>query len=330
MKKKNPRISKEIKKFSTTKTFKKLNEINVWKGLGQIFIDWLGIFVSIFICIKFWCIPLYLITTLFIASRIQGLSTTLHDAMHYRLVKNKNLNDLFANILICIPTFISLTEARKQHKTHHDNTNDIDHDPDLLSKVKGRYPNEWIFPKSKFGLFFTFLKYTFGIHLIMILFKRDMSIKEKFIYILKSLSFQKFKINFKEKVTYITILFHIITIACMIYFGFFSEYLLFWIAPTIFWAPFFGRLRAISEHFNVKDTNQYNESSVLILNWFDKLFLTGTWNIQYHTPHHIYPYVPSYNLKKLHEEMLKLNLYRKHVHITEGGYIELFKNCLKN
>ena len=82
----------------------------------------------------------------------------------------------------------------------------------------------------------------------------------------------------------------------------------------------------MAEHYCVEDETNYDKSRTTYATVFDKLILGKMWNVGYHLDHHLYPGVPSYNLKKLHRELLKDNNYRSQSHLTHG-YHKVIEEC---
>jgi fatty acid desaturase len=93
-------------------------------------------------------------------------------------------------------------------------------------------------------------------------------------------------------------------------------YLLYWIVPLFTSFPVFMILREWLQHGNADRGKMTNS----------RVFLTGPifnyavmpWGMDYHLPHHLMSSVPHYNLKKLHELLLRDPEYREKGVIVEG------------
>ena len=82
-----------------------------------------AIAAAIALCSYFWHPALYLLAVMFIGSRQHALLILGHDASHYRYLRTRWQNDLFANLFLMWPTFASVEGFRKFHGTHHQYTN---------------------------------------------------------------------------------------------------------------------------------------------------------------------------------------------------------------
>lgn len=86
-----------------------------------------------------------------------------------------------------------------------------------------------------------------------------------------------------------------------------------WLVPAILGQPFL-RLYLLAEHAGCESGSSnmfFNTRTVLsnpVLRWF-------TWNMPFHTEHHVYPTVPFHQLPRLHQMM------KAHVATLEPGYV---------
>ena len=60
----------------------------------------------------------------------------MHDATHYRFLKNRKWNDLISNITTMYPLFSSIEKYRENHLRHHQHLNTED-DPDWVQLEVG-------------------------------------------------------------------------------------------------------------------------------------------------------------------------------------------------
>jgi fatty acid desaturase len=321
-------LPKEIINNPYIKDIRQLSIPNTLYTLGQLAFEWFGIVLMVVLCLKFWSIPLYLFSLIFISSRQHALGVIMHDGVHYRISKNRKINDLIASFFVAYPMFRNLHNIRKIHFLHHRNPNTTD-DPDWITKKDN---NEWEFPQSKFQFLFNVLKYIGGLHLLCILFNKNNTIKNKITYILSAFSYHGSKrknIKSKNNINWYKFSYYLLFFVSIVYFGYLKWFLMFWILPGIVWTPFISRLRTISEHFGVENKNIYNTTRTLYPSIMAKYILSANWNITYHIDHHLYPSVPSYNIKKLHNILKNIPQYNKHAHITKGSFYGLYKECTK-
>lgn len=301
---------------------KELSKQNVWMSLYQIFFEYFLIAVSIFICIKFWSIPLYILIVMFIGARQHELGVIMHDATHYLICKNKKLNELICNIFISYPLFFSLSKYRQVHFSHHKNTS-TEEDPDWGPRLNLK---EWTFPQTKISFIKNIFQYCFYIHVFKNILNPKITLENKINYFLKSfIPIGKVNISNSKKII-IGIIFCIVIISSF-YFKILSYFFLFWIFPILFWIPFINRFRQIAEHFGIESNSDLNKSRIIYPTLIDKIFLGVGWNVTYHLDHHIYPKIPCYNLKKLHKLLLECDEYKKNAHITKNGFFGVYKEC---
>ena len=117
--------------------------------------EWAGIAAAIALCSYYWHPALYVIAVMFIGSRQHALLILGHDASHYRYLRTRWQNDLFANLFLMWPTFASVEGFRKFHGTHHQYTNLANDGNRHLwhtHNAEGELEPEWVFPKTRLGL----------------------------------------------------------------------------------------------------------------------------------------------------------------------------------
>lgn len=308
------------------KDISNLSKPNVFKSLFQIAFEYILIFSIILFTINFFNPFTALLAIMLIGARQHGLSAVAHDGVHYRICKNKKLNDFISNIFIYFPLFSSQQKYRTYHMLHHIKTNS-EEDPDYINKKDNP---EFKFPQTKISFFKNVFKYIFGIHHVITFFSLNKTWKQKFKYFLKGftvvrpLEHVKYKEDRRE--LYSLIAFNVTLLAFFIITGNVWYYLLFWVCPCFLYIPFIFRIRVICEHFGITK-NKIDHSRTMYPNWFDRIFLGLNWNLSYHLDHHLFPSVPSYNVKKLHQKLLLNKDYRDNAQITPHGTWGVFREC---
>ena len=135
------------------------------RALRAIGAEWLGVVAAVVLC-QLWFHPaLYLLAVMFIGARQHALAVIGHDATHYRLLPDRNINDWAGNVLCLWPVFISVEGFRKFHAPHHQHTNlESDGNRELWHTHRdGVLVAEWQYPKSKLGLAAVLLKHGLAI-----------------------------------------------------------------------------------------------------------------------------------------------------------------------
>lgn len=181
----------------------------------------------------------FFIAWILIGSRQHAIGIMGHDGAHYRISKNKKLNDLLANLLAFWPIGSTCEGYRRDHLAHHKYIGSI-YDPEYPMKS---YFNCFKLPTNKTDILIDFLKDLFGIHIM---------------YMLKS----AYGLRHKKQLYMIPFWIVILTIS----FAYnLHWYLLFWILclPTSFWA--FLKFRMWLEHVGSNDTHRIH------LKWHERI-----------------------------------------------------------
>lgn len=96
-------------------------------------------------------------------------------------------------------------------------------------------------------------------------------------------------------------------------------YLLLWVVPLLTTFSFFMLLRQVVQHGNADQRRLTNTRIFLVgrlIRW--AVFPLG---MDYHLPHHLFPMVPHYRLKDLHELLLETDAYRQNAVVIEGYFL---------
>jgi len=314
------------KTLISSSQLKELTKPNIFRTLLQITIDYAAIALFIGGAIYFSNIFVTLIAICLIGARQQALGIIGHDSVHYRMSSNKFLNDAIANIFIFFPLWTSLKDFRKRHLLHHQLTN-TDDDPDFINKKDNK---EFKFPQTKLTFIKNVFKYIFGFHFIQVIFNKNYSHGNKVKYLYRGLTAGKRVDNVEYKTSYterlLCYVFNIVVLFVMWYNSWLVEYFVYWILPHVLYVPFLIRVRSINEHFGIKK-KEIEASRTMYPTWFDELVLGISWNISYHLDHHLFPSVPSYNLRKLHRILLQNKEFVEKAQITKNGTLGVFKEC---
>ena len=112
-------------------------------------------------------------------------------------------------------------------------------------------------------------------------------------------------------------------LAVLTAFGHPEVFLLLWVLPHLTSYQLVLRIRSISEHAVVEDeANDLKNTRTTLASWWVR-FLMAPHNVNYHLEHHLFIYVPQYNLPKLHR-MLTDNRVLDDAEIR-NGYREVLK-----
>lgn len=255
---------------------------------------------------------------LIIGTRQHGNAALMHEGSHYRIHKNRKLNDFISNFFIAYPLFIETEAFRGSHQQHHSYLN-TDKDPDWMRKKGLR---EWSFPLPKREIFIMLTKILFGRGALLILIQLNRLSTRGDMPKTKATADER-KSKLKYRLAYYTGLAVILTAT-----NTWAYYLLFWIAPLLTILPVLLRLRSIAEHFGLPNNSEMNSSRNNLSRGIEA-FLFAPHNVGYHLAHSLYVQVPFYNLKKLHQLLNEDPNYRENAHNNDSyffGKNSIFKD----
>lgn len=95
-------------------------------------------------------------------------------------------------------------------------------------------------------------------------------------------------------------------------------YIALWLIPLGTSFAFFMILRQIVQHGNA-DRERFTNTRVFIVNPLISMSVFPIGN-DYHLPHHLFPMVPHFNLRKLHDLLLDKDIYRREAVVVEGYF----------
>lgn len=299
-----------------TKELKPLFKTKAYRHAWAIAIDWILILATIIICSYFFTWYNYLLAIVIIGARMHALAILMHDASHYRFLKNRRWNDRLTNLLIMYPLFSSIEVYRRNHMRHHAHLNTED-DPDWVSKLGKK---SFTFPKTKRAFFLTILSY----------FTLVQGIKDA-IWFLKRFSVSTEAKQQKEKgqKSRASLLFMLSLVAVLTIFNLWSYYALFWVVPYLSTFFMFQYIRSVAEHFGELSYDHLLTSTRTVKTNVLERFLLAPHHVGYHLEHHLYPAVPFYNLPKLHQLLMSHSDYQEKAHITKGYFGGLFNELGK-
>ncbi len=266
-------------------------------------VDWVIIIATIYYCTQFFNPLTYILAVLIIGARMHALAILMHDASHYRFLKNRTWNDRLTNWLTMYPLFTAIEVYRDNHMRHHRHLN-TEHDPDWVSKLGKR---EFTFPKTKREFLQTVFSYFIlyrGIKDAIWFFKRFQAPKGG---TAKALD------NKKERLVFFILLAVTLTVV-----GGWKYYLLFWVVPYLSTFFMYQYIRSVAEHFGELEYDHDLTSTRSVKANFVERFFFAPHMCGYHLEHHLYPGVPFYNLPKLHQVLMANEEYSKKAHVTQG------------
>ena len=267
---------------------------------------------------------LFYVPCIFLIAGRQGAFVQLvHEASHFLVSKNNKLNDFFGNYLCAFPIGVNFAGFRSGHNNHHVNTATPNDSPTDLDKYR-------VVDTKKFDLYKLFIKDLVGISALEVFLSYGKN-KTDTVNIEKKSKKKFFLFLTKLSLTQLLIL---------ALFGFnIINYILFWIIPLISPHMFLMRIRGLAEHGQsnqlgctaetnsagtfytrsfLTEVNSYKSAIVVFL----EKILIGSFNVNFHHEHHIFPNIPWYNLKKL-SKLISKNVQKNNSSTTyRKGYVE--------
>jgi len=237
-----------------------------------------------------WPNPLsFLIAVMVIGGRQLGLAVLMHDAAHGILTESRALNNFLGRWLCGHPLAVSMDAYRAYHLVHHAHTQQPD-DPDLVLSAP--------FPITRASLKRKIIRDLTG----QTFFKqRKAQIKsalgEKGWPPTKRLA--HFRARLGAAVLTNAILFAGLTLAGVWYY-----YFIFWLLPLATWQQMVTRIRNIAEHAVVPDNDDPLRNARTTYADPVTALLVAPFNVNYHVEHHLFMWVPCYNLPRLHRMLL--------------------------
>lgn len=270
--------------------------------------EWSMIAATLWLCAvrsEWW---VWLAAIFFIGTRQHALGVLAHEGSHFLVCKSRYWNDLLGNCLTAYPLGLSIQGYRTTHLQHHWYLETPD-DPSRVSVEK--HTKDWTFPMSRAYFVRMLLKDVTGLSQ-----KSEASLLRylwdipggRASHLIRMFSVQALFIAFAAAN------------------GMLHAYFLLWLLPLFTVTVTIYHVRAIAEHSGLgEQEHRYRR------NYVDPLTVTRTttmgavarflfapYNISYHIEHHLYPSVPVFKLRALHETLREKPAYAASAHVTPG------------
>ncbi|MEQ1618444.1 MAG: fatty acid desaturase family protein [Terricaulis sp.] len=284
----------------TAEEWAELSARSYWRGLVCVAGAW-GLIAAAGAMFVLWPHPLtYLLAVMLIGARQLGLAILMHDAAHGALHPNAKINEWVGEWLCAAPVGARLGAYRAYHLQHHRYTEQPE-DPDLGLSAP--------FPISRPSLWRKIVRDLTG----QTFFKQRIA---------PLLAWRRMEARAGGNVTADAqannfLAFNAALLLALTLAGYWWAYLALWIAPMATWFPLVTRLRNIGEHA-VVDTREdpFTHARTTLANPIERLLIAPYW-VHYHGEHHVFMYVPCYNLQSMHK-MLMAKGYGARMRIARG------------
>ena len=296
----------EIPRLLSKDEIRKLSQIDSVKFTAAALFEFGLIAAATWTSETWWNPLIYALAVIVIGSRINGLGGLMHDAAHYRAYENRQLNDLIGEIL-ALPTSASMAGYRNTHFAHHRELNS-EKDPDWQRNVGLK---EFEFPAPRASVLMYFAQYLAGLKIGAALFGFHKNKETR---------------DVPAAVARARLVFFAGLLAASIALGFWKLVLLYWIVPLLTFFLAIRYLRNVAEHYAVEHENVLNESRTVLAPFWE-LWLIAPWGLNYHLEHHLFPSVPCFRLKELHELLMTRQPYPEIAHVTHGYFSGVLVDC---
>lgn len=219
---------------------------------------------------------------------VNWINVQVHEASHNLLLRDKNLNDLFVNIFLGSWALHDVSTYRSSHQLHHSHLH-LKQDPDkeVYNILSGGH--------FALRIIQDLLGYTALKRIFKIKFKTNTKSKNSI--------FNNFIINTLPKtIAQIIIL---IVLFINVREQIFLYYFFLIIVPIFSFFPVLVRIRTVVQHNQVSksmsnsDTNWTSRTTISNL---VERYIIGA-RMDYHFEHHLFPFIPHYNLRILHQKL---------------------------
>jgi len=284
-----------------------LSRINPFLSWLHICSELSAIVAAIYLCERFWSPLVYLLAIAIIGARQHALLILMYDGVHYRLFRNRRLNDCVSELLAW-PHLVAARSYRKNHIAHHRYLNS-EKDPDWKRR---QGDPAWVFPKPADDLARLLFRDVSGLNALVLIRLAASLISADTV----SAMFLIARYGF-----------YAVSLTLIVYMGALKCFALYWVIPLFTWLVMIMRVRSIAEHSAIESADAvYAQTRTTRAAWLERIFLAPK-NVNYHLEHHFFPSVPFYRLPKLHALLLTKPGFSEGAHQT-GSYWDVLRESV--
>jgi len=280
--------------------------------------EWAVIAVALAAAIRWQHWYVWIPAAIVIGSRQNALGILTHEGTHKNAARSLYWNDLLSNWLASYPLGVSAEGFRTAHLTHHARL-EMPDDPSRLGF--DTVPEDWHFPMTRWKILTMLMRDISGIGQA----KSSVALL-KYVWSTKRRSQGKtIAGGYRKHVVRIALL-HGTVIAIAVATHTLPVYLLLWVFPNFTLNLALYRVRGGAEHCALAPNHlRYTRDTIdpllttrtVVPNPVMKVFALPH-NVSYHLEHHLYPDVPFFRLRALHERLMQDAEFRERAHITYG------------
>lgn len=289
---------------------KQLSVLQPWRTWLALAVDWAVVAAAVAVSEYFGNVWVYLLAVAVIAGRMHAFGVLVHEAAHYRFMKDRQVSDRVMDVFAAWPVLATVDGYRQNHLAHHQHTN-TEKDPDWMVKLG---TTAFTFPQKVRQAILRLAGYVVAINSV-----RDI------LHVLPRIS-KNGRASKSYKLARLAFY-----LACTVLFtalGIWKGVLMYWIVPFLTLFFMFLYIRSVAEHFGDMDYEEELGSTRTVMPHFWERWFFAPHNINCHLEHHLYPGVPFYNLPKLHRALMRDGTYSAKAHITRGYSTGVLRECL--
>ncbi|HEU5155863.1 MAG TPA: fatty acid desaturase family protein [Streptosporangiaceae bacterium] len=264
-----------------------------WHGLFYLSIDWLVIAAAVWLTL--WSrfnLAVYLFSIVVIASRQRALRSLLHEASHYKLLRNKKWNIWIGRLFVAFPLLEGVSGYLCAHCEHHRHLWDAELDPkrrqyEKLGIIRPRDPRQFTWR-----------------HLL-----RPLLLLHAPYNVLSGLLGR----NEDRRETWIRICYMTGAAALIVAMGYTREVFLLWLVPCWTIYQVLRYWSDIADHAGLESDDPWQATRNWTAPWWVRQLLASH-NANLHLPHHLYPVMPQHRIPELDRILGDVAEYRQGHH----------------
>jgi fatty acid desaturase len=296
------------RRFIDAETLRRFSRPAPWLWLSAVTCEWTIIGLTMWACNRWPHWWLWIPAIFIIGTRQHALGIMAHEGTHYLVTRRKFWNDLLANWLAAYALTYPVEGYRTNHLIHH-RLLDTPDDPERAGI--DNYSKDWTYPMPKRHFILLLLRDVIGVYQI------QTTKLYKYIWVIPG-----------GKLPHIikVVLFHSIAIAVALMTGYLWTYLLLWLVPLFTIAILCFRLRTAAEHSALhRPEKRYVRREVdtmvttrTTIGCPITRFFLAPYHMSFHIEHHLYPSVPVFRLRALHNALMKNPDYSMRARVTRS------------
>ena len=294
-----------------------LARIRPLQSLGSIAWTW-GVILA---CFAYYCsfpgVLSFVVGWIVISGRHLALAILMHEGAHRLLFRNKRLNDWVASWFTAYPIMLSVHVYRTIHLQHHKATW-TDADPDRgLAKP---FP---ITKRSFARKVVRDLSGLTGLSRYRLIARLSAGLSPQGSGLSGSSLWQA--VTRFVSVQYGFLITNLVLLLGLSLAGHPEAFLLLWWLPALTGYSLVLRIRSIAEHAVISDPSDELNQTRTTLAPFWLRFLIAPHNVNYHLEHHLFMFIPQYNLPKAHRLLARAGVLSRAE--VAKSYLEMLKKA---